>query len=136
VWEGWHREVSPYPQRVAGQPSLTIKRDGWSPVAAGPPDPRAALCEDDLDSGTDSAPSMRGFSPPPTLNQLSKDALIALLLSQEARIAELKRRLGLNSSNSGNCITRCHRHAPGCGRNAAHHSQGVACRRFSINSAD
>ena len=33
------------------------------------------------------------------LNQLSKDALIALLLSQEARIAE--RRLGLNSSNSG-----------------------------------
>ena len=34
------------------------------------------------------------------LNQLSKDALIALLLSQEARIAELERRLGLNSSNS------------------------------------
>ena len=53
-------------QRVAGQPSLTIKSDGWFPVAAGPPDPRAALCEDDLDSGTDSAPFMRGFSPPPT----------------------------------------------------------------------
>ena len=34
------------------------------------------------------------------LNQLSKDALIALLLSQEARLAELERRLGLNSSNS------------------------------------
>ena len=54
-------------QRVAGQPSLTIKSDGWFPVAAGPPDPRAALCEDDLDSGTDSAPFMRGFSPPPTV---------------------------------------------------------------------
>ena len=53
-------------QRVAGQPSLTIKSDGWFPVTAGPPDPRAALCEDDLDSGTDSAPFMRGFSPPPT----------------------------------------------------------------------
>jgi Family of unknown function (DUF6444) len=35
------------------------------------------------------------------LNQLSKDELIALLLAQEARIAELGRRLGLNSSNSG-----------------------------------
>jgi transposase len=35
------------------------------------------------------------------LNQLSKDALIALLLAQEARIAELERRVGLNSSNSG-----------------------------------
>jgi transposase len=35
------------------------------------------------------------------LNQLSKDALVALLLAQEARIAELERRLGLNSSNSG-----------------------------------
>ena len=35
------------------------------------------------------------------LNQLSKDALIALLLAQEARIVELERRLGLNSSNSG-----------------------------------
>jgi transposase len=35
------------------------------------------------------------------LNQLSKDDLIALLLAQEARIAELERRLGLNSSNSG-----------------------------------
>jgi transposase len=35
------------------------------------------------------------------LNQLSKDALIALLLAQEARIAELERRIGLNSSNSG-----------------------------------
>jgi transposase len=35
------------------------------------------------------------------LNQLSKDALIALLLAQEARIAELERRLGLNSGNSG-----------------------------------
>src|SRR5207344_334092 len=53
-------------QRVAGQPSLSIKSDGWFPVAAGPPDPRAALCEDDLDTGTDSAPFMRGFSPPPT----------------------------------------------------------------------
>ena len=40
---------------------MTIKSDGWSPVAAGPPDPRAALCEDDLYSGTDSAPFMRGF---------------------------------------------------------------------------
>jgi Family of unknown function (DUF6444) len=35
------------------------------------------------------------------LNQFSKDELIALLLAQEARIAELERRLGLNSSNSG-----------------------------------
>ena len=35
------------------------------------------------------------------LNQLSKDELIALLLAQEVRIAELERRLGLNSSNSG-----------------------------------
>jgi transposase len=35
------------------------------------------------------------------LNQLSKDELIALLLAQEARIADLERRLGLNSSNSG-----------------------------------
>lgn len=42
------------------------------------------------------------------LSQLSKDELIALLLgqqarllAQEARIAELERRLGLNSSNSG-----------------------------------
>jgi transposase len=35
------------------------------------------------------------------LNQLSKDELIALLLAQEAHIAELERRLGLNSSNSG-----------------------------------
>ena len=34
-------------------------------------------------------------------NQFSKDELIALLLAQEARIAELERRLGLNSSNSG-----------------------------------
>ena len=56
-------------QRVAGQPSLTIKSDGWFPVAAGPPDPRAALCEDDLYSGTDSAPFMRGFSPPPTFRR-------------------------------------------------------------------
>src|SRR6476619_5970129 len=53
-------------QRVAGQPSLTIKSDGWFPVAAGPPDPTTALCEDYLYSGTDSAPFMRGFSPPPT----------------------------------------------------------------------
>jgi len=35
------------------------------------------------------------------LSQLSKDDLIALLLAQEARIAELERRLGLNSANSG-----------------------------------
>jgi transposase len=35
------------------------------------------------------------------LNHLSRDALVALLLAQEARIAELERRLGLNSSNSG-----------------------------------
>jgi transposase len=35
------------------------------------------------------------------LNQLSRDALITLLLAQEARIAELERRLGLNSGNSG-----------------------------------
>jgi len=35
------------------------------------------------------------------LSQLSKDDLIALLLAQEARIAELERRLGLNSGNSG-----------------------------------
>lgn len=35
------------------------------------------------------------------LSQLSKDDLIALLLTQEARIAELERRLGLNSANSG-----------------------------------
>jgi len=49
---------------------------------------------------------------PATLSQLSKDDLIALILGQEARhraelaaqerrIAELERRLGLNSSNSG-----------------------------------
>jgi transposase len=36
-----------------------------------------------------------------SLNQFSKGELIALLLAQEARIAELERRLGLNSSNSG-----------------------------------
>ena len=53
-------------QRVAGQPSLAIKSDGWFPVAAGPPDPRTALCEDHIDSVTVSAPFMRGFSPPPT----------------------------------------------------------------------
>ena len=35
------------------------------------------------------------------LNQLSKDELAALLLTQEACIAELERRLGLNNSNSG-----------------------------------
>ena len=35
------------------------------------------------------------------LEQLSKDDLITLLLAQSARIAELERRLGLNSSNSG-----------------------------------
>ena len=35
------------------------------------------------------------------LSQLSKDDLIALLVAQEARIGELERRLGLNSSNSG-----------------------------------
>jgi len=35
------------------------------------------------------------------LNQLLKGELIALLLAQETRIAELERRLGLNSSNSG-----------------------------------
>jgi len=35
------------------------------------------------------------------LSQLSKDDLITLLLAQEARIAELERRLGLNSGNSG-----------------------------------
>ena len=35
------------------------------------------------------------------LDHLSKDDLIALLLAQEARIAELERRLGLNSGNSG-----------------------------------
>ena len=35
------------------------------------------------------------------LEQLPKEALITLLLAQEARIAELERRLGLNSSNSG-----------------------------------
>ena len=35
------------------------------------------------------------------LEQLSKADLIALLLAQEARIAALERRLGLNSSNSG-----------------------------------
>ena len=33
--------------------------------------------------------------------RIGMDALIALLLAQEARIAELERRLGLNSSNSG-----------------------------------
>ena len=35
------------------------------------------------------------------LNQLSKHELIALLLAQAARMAELERRLGLNSGNSG-----------------------------------
>ena len=35
------------------------------------------------------------------LDRLSKDDLIALLLAQEERIAELERRLGLNSGNSG-----------------------------------
>ena len=35
------------------------------------------------------------------LGELSKDDLIALLLAQGARIAELERRLGLNSGNSG-----------------------------------
>jgi transposase len=37
----------------------------------------------------------------PALSQLSKDDLIALLLAQGERIAELERRLGLNSGNSG-----------------------------------
>jgi transposase len=37
----------------------------------------------------------------PALSQLSKDDLIALLLAQGKRIAELERRLGLNSGNSG-----------------------------------
>lgn len=37
----------------------------------------------------------------PALSQLSKDELIALLLAQGERIAELERRLGLNSGNSG-----------------------------------
>lgn len=36
-----------------------------------------------------------------TLALLSKEALIALLLAPEARLAELERRLGLNGSNSG-----------------------------------
>ena len=36
-----------------------------------------------------------------SLEQRSKDDLITLLLAQGARIAELERRLGLNSSNSG-----------------------------------
>jgi hypothetical protein len=53
-------------QRVAGQPSLTIESGGWSPVAAFPTGPKAALCGDYLDSRTDCAPFMRGFSPPPT----------------------------------------------------------------------
>ncbi|PPQ31706.1 IS66 family transposase [Rhodopila globiformis] len=35
------------------------------------------------------------------LDQLARDDLIALLLAQQARIAELERRLGLNSRNSG-----------------------------------
>jgi transposase len=35
------------------------------------------------------------------LDQLSRDDLITLLLAQQARIAELERRLGLDSSNSG-----------------------------------
>ena len=37
----------------------------------------------------------------PALSQLSKDDLIALLLAQGERIAELERRLGLNSGNIG-----------------------------------
>lgn len=37
---------------------------------------------------------------PAALTQLSKDELIALLLAQSARITELERRLGLNSTNS------------------------------------
>jgi transposase len=36
-----------------------------------------------------------------SLSQLSKDDLITLLLAQETRIAELERRLGLHSGNSG-----------------------------------
>lgn len=36
-----------------------------------------------------------------TLSLLSKDELIDLLLAQDARLAELERRLGLNSTNSG-----------------------------------
>jgi hypothetical protein len=36
-----------------------------------------------------------------SLNRFSKDELIVLLLAQQARIVELERRLGLNSSNSG-----------------------------------
>ena len=35
------------------------------------------------------------------LDQLSRDDLITLLLAQQVRIAELERRLGLNSSKSG-----------------------------------
>lgn len=37
---------------------------------------------------------------PTALSQLSKEELIALLLAQGERIAELERRLGLNSGNS------------------------------------
>ena len=46
-------------------------------------------------------PDSKGWVDHAALSQLSKDDLIALLLAQEARIAELERRLGLNSANSG-----------------------------------
>jgi hypothetical protein len=46
-------------------------------------------------------PDSKGSVDHAALSQLSKDDLIALLLTQEARIAELERRLGLNSANSG-----------------------------------
>ena len=76
-------------QRVAGQPSLTIKSDGWFPVTAGPRDPRAALCEDDLDSGTDSAPFMRGFSPPPTAETATNPETRGMLLYLAKRWRDL-----------------------------------------------
>jgi transposase len=46
-------------------------------------------------------PDSKGSVDHAALSQLSRDDLIALLLTQEARIAELERRLGLNSANSG-----------------------------------
>jgi hypothetical protein len=46
-------------------------------------------------------PDSKGSVDHAALSQLSRDDLIALLLTQEARIAELERRLGLNSANGG-----------------------------------
>ena len=91
VATAWAKNV---PTLSSTRPSRTADKDGnnssGSPRAASasapklvlrvpqrnPTGPRAALCEDYLDSGTDSAPFMRGFSPPPTLHHAQREGLL------------------------------------------------------------